>query len=68
MARPKNTVPSVELRLAITPQLKEALERLAETGLYGLNPNDAAIRLIEQSLHDAVTNAGETRSNLRKLK
>jgi len=67
MARPKNTVKSQELRLAISPAIKTALEKIAATGLHGMNPNEVAIRLIEKGLKDLAVEVRQTRETLNEL-
>lgn len=67
MARPKNTVQNGELRLAIAPAVRSALENLAATGLFGSNPNEVAIRLISDGIQELASRALETRETLSKL-
>lgn len=67
MARPRNTVRSGELRLAVSPSVKLALEKIASTGLYGLNPNEVAVRLIESGLRDVAAQVQETRTRLDQI-
>ena len=67
MGRPKNTVQNEELRLAVAPTVKDALEKLAATGLFGSNPNEVAIRLISDGLQELATRALETQETLSKL-
>ena len=67
MARPKNTVESQPLRLAVSPAIREALEKLAATGLFGSNPNEVALRLISDGIADLASRAVETREKLDKL-
>lgn len=67
MARPKNTVPSEDLRLAVSPAMRTALEKIASTGLFGMNPNDVAVRLIERGLREVVDQVMETKDKLNKI-
>jgi hypothetical protein len=46
MARPENSLESVELRISTNPVLKAQLEQLVRTGRYGKNANEAAERII----------------------
>ena len=50
MARPKNPLTSDKLRITITPQLREELEMLVQTGRYGMNVNEAIHRLISEAV------------------
>ena len=65
--RPKNTVESQPLRLAVSPAIREALEKLAATGLVGSNPNEIAVRLISDGISNLASQAVETREGLDKL-
>ena len=67
MARPKNTVESRQLRLAVSPAIREALEKVAATGLFGSNPNEIALRLISDGISDLASKAVETQETLDKL-
>ena len=53
MPRPKNPIRSDQLRITITPQLREQLESLVQTGLFGMNVNEAVHRLIAEGVKDA---------------
>lgn len=67
MARPKNTVESRQLRLAVSPAIREALKKVAATGLFGSNPNEIALRLISDGISDLASKAVETQETLDKL-
>ena len=58
MAKRRNVIPSESLKVTTTPQVRELLNRLVETGLYGKNVPEAAGRLIERALEDRV-NTGQ---------
>jgi len=53
MARPKNQLETVQLRITLTPQLYEELELLVETGFYGASVNEAITRLISEGVRQA---------------
>ena len=59
MSRTPNALPSVTLRISITPQIETRLDRLIETGFFGKNRAEAAERLISERLRelDAATAA-----------
>jgi hypothetical protein len=67
MARPKNTVESQPLRLAVSPAIRKALEKIAATGLFGSNPNEVALRLISDGVSNLATKAVEMQETLDKL-
>ena len=67
MARPKNTVESQQLRLAVSPAIREALKKVAATGLFGSNPNEIALRLISDGISNLASRAVETQETLDKL-
>jgi hypothetical protein len=67
MARPKNTVESQPLRLAVSPAMRTALAKVAATGLFGSNPNEIALRLISDGISSLAARAVETRETLNKL-
>ncbi|MEZ5305167.1 MAG: hypothetical protein R3F11_31665 [Verrucomicrobiales bacterium] len=50
MARVKNSVDTIQLTVSTTPQVRDLLDQLVKTGLYGKNPAEAAERLIADSL------------------
>ena len=67
MVRPKNTVESQQLRLAVSPAIREALQKVAATGLFGANPNEVALRLISDGIADLASRAVETQETLERL-
>lgn len=48
--RPRNASSTVTIQITVTRQLAEALEKLAETGLYGPNRAAAAERLLSEQI------------------
>lgn len=44
--------------VTVTTAMEEMLSELVKTGLYGTSPADAARRLIERGLEDALANHG----------
>ena len=52
MPRPKNTTETVQITLSTTPQVKELLEELSKTGLYGKNAADTAQSLLKEKIRD----------------
>ncbi len=52
MARPKNTLDTVQITISTTPQVKEILERLTSSGLYGKNAADTAQALLKERIRD----------------
>ena len=52
MARPKNTLDTVQITISTTPQVKEILERLTSSGLYGKNATDTAQALLKERIRD----------------
>jgi hypothetical protein len=52
MARPKNILKTVILKISTTEPLEENLEELVSTGLYGKNTTEAAERLIAKGIQE----------------
>lgn len=52
MARPKNTTDTIQITLSTTPQVKELLEILSRSGLYGKNAAETATMLIAEKIRD----------------
>ncbi|HRQ88455.1 MAG TPA: hypothetical protein PLA50_06640 [Bacteroidia bacterium] len=52
MARPKNTAETVQITISTTPQVKELLELLSQTGFYGKNAADTAHALLKEKIRD----------------
>lgn len=59
MARPKNQIQTIQLRVTITPQLLEELELLVETGYFGASVNEAINRLISEGVRSAYSRGRE---------
>ena len=56
MPKPKNLLPTKEIRLASNPQVFYMLRQLVATGLYGKNEAEAAEQLVRQELRRMATN------------
>jgi len=54
MARPVNTQDSVEIRISTTSAVKQYLQQLVDTGLWGKNVTEAAERIISTSMQKLV--------------
>lgn len=52
MARPKNTAETVQITISTTPQVKELLELLSQSGFYGKNAADTAHALLKEKIRD----------------
>jgi len=52
MARPKNTLDTVQITISTTPQVKELLERLTSQGFYGKNVADTAHSLLKERVRE----------------
>ena len=52
MPRPKNTLETVQITISTTKQVKDLLDRLTETGLYGKNAADTAQALLKERIRD----------------
>ena len=52
MARPKNTLETVQVTISTTPQVKQLLEQLTESGLYGKNAADTAHALLKERIRE----------------
>lgn len=50
MARRSNTIETVQVTLSTSPQVRDWLEALSRTGLYGRNPAEVAAALIQERL------------------
>jgi hypothetical protein len=50
MARSENTIPTKLTKVSTNPLIREYLEELVLTGLYGKNAAEAAERLVSQEL------------------
>ena len=54
MAKRQNLIPTVNITIAATPQIEKYLEQLVQTGIYGKNTAEAAVRLIERGIEQLV--------------
>jgi hypothetical protein len=61
MARPKNTLETVQ----ITLQVKDSLEQLTETGFYGKNAADTAHALLKERIRELMQ-LGQLPNSTRK--
>ena len=52
MPRQKNDLPTVPLRISTTQQVRDLLEKLVSTGLFGKNTPEAADRLLSEKLRE----------------
>ena len=52
MARPKNTLETTQITISTTPQVRELLDRLTGTGLYGKNAADTAQALLKERIRE----------------
>ena len=52
MARPKNTLKTVQITISTTEQVKDVLETLTNSGMYGKNSADTAQRLMLERIRD----------------
>jgi hypothetical protein len=50
MARPENTQDSVEIRISTTRAVRQYVQQLVDTGLWGKNVTEAAERLLGSTL------------------
>ncbi len=46
MARQKNAIPSVQLTLSVTEQVRDHLERMTQSGMFGKNSAETANLLL----------------------
>ncbi|NNE92631.1 MAG: hypothetical protein HKN23_13370 [Verrucomicrobiales bacterium] len=52
MARPKNTLKTVQITVSTTEQVKDVLDVLTNTGMYGKNVAETAQRLLLEKIRD----------------
>jgi len=52
MSRQKNDLSTVPLRISTTQQVRNLLEKLVSTGLFGKNAPEAADRLLSEKLRE----------------
>ncbi len=54
MARQKNSVESVQITVSVTEQVRDQLERLTASGLFGKNVADTANIFLSERIRDIV--------------
>jgi len=54
MARQKNSVETVQITVSVTEQVKEQLERLTTSGLFGKNAAETANMFITERIREIV--------------
>ncbi len=54
MPKKGNATEGVSLRITISKQSEEALEKLAARGVYGRNPAEVAARFVDQALQGMI--------------
>jgi len=54
MARPRNVARSVEIRISVLPAVRDSLEKIAESGLYGRNKTAVAERFVSEGIERVV--------------
>ena len=52
MARPKNTLETIQITISTTAQVKESLQQLTETGFYGKNAADTAHAPLKERIRE----------------
>ena len=52
MARQKNTIETVQLTVSVSEAVREQLEAVTRTGLYGKNAADTANHFIQEKLRE----------------
>jgi hypothetical protein len=52
MARPKNTVDTVQVTLAMTSVIRDVLENLSSSGYYGKTVAETALILLKEKIRD----------------
>ncbi|MCB1078177.1 MAG: hypothetical protein KDM63_07770 [Verrucomicrobiae bacterium] len=52
MARPKNTLDTIQITISTTAQVRDVLERLTSSGLYGKNAADTAQALLKERIRE----------------
>jgi hypothetical protein len=50
MAKGNNVVPSTSIRVTLSAQSEQLLEKLAQQGIYGRNPAEVAGRFVDAAL------------------
>lgn len=54
MAKPPNTIGTIQITISTTQPVQGYLERLVLTGFYGKNPAEAAERLLTRTLETLI--------------
>lgn len=54
MARPKNTLDTIQITISTTPQVRDLLDFLTEQGLYGKNTADTAHNLLKEKIRELI--------------
>ena len=54
MARPKNTLDTIQIAVSTTQQVRDLLELLTEQGLYGKNVAETAHNLVKEKLRELI--------------
>ncbi len=54
MARPKNTLETIQITISTTQQVKDSLQLLTETGFYGKNAADTAHALLKERIRELI--------------
>jgi hypothetical protein len=54
MAKKGNASEGVSLRITLSKQSSEALEKLAARGIFGRNPSEVAARFVDRALQDYI--------------
>jgi len=67
MARPRNIVKTVLITISTTDAVRDYLEELTATGLFGKNAAETADRLLKRAIEDQVR-AGTVRKQVRRSK
>ena len=52
MARPKNSLDTIQITISTTAQVRDVLERLTSTCLYGKNAADTAQALLKERIRE----------------
>jgi hypothetical protein len=55
MAKRVNTVDSITVRITVSRQSAQLLERVAQLGIYGKNPAEVAARFVDAALEKFLT-------------
>ncbi len=61
MARPKNTLDTIQITISTTPQVASYLEQLTAQGIYGKNNADTANALLKEKIRELMERGHITR-------